>query len=48
MESMPIFYGSMILFEILAGLYLLDEYQFYTKSEILGIYLAGIIAVLGI
>lgn len=48
MESMPIFYGSMILFEIFAGLYLLDEYAYYTKMEVFGIYLLGMVCVCGI
>lgn len=48
MESMPTFYAAMILGEIFAGLYLLDEYLYYTKLEVAGIYLAGIICVLGI
>lgn len=45
---MPIFYGSMILFEIYAGLYLLDESLNYTRMEIFGLYLGGIVATLGI
>ena len=47
-DAMPVFYSVCMIFEVIAGLTILDEAQRYSTSHLVGISIGVIITVIGI